>query len=223
MMRATVCIEAASGLSVSLLVIGSRYCGGLATPLAPAGSHCACQHGLRLDGAIDHHLRYSLREEVGLVGGQDRAERIGSRLLPEQRLRETGDGNRPCRRHVELERSLPGQKERNARSRDAGEHRIRVDDSWPRWHRQRRRPSPRARRCRGSRRWPAMPPSDRSARTASRAAARSWPESASWSAGATSVPVLATMAARPALNKILHPAERGIQREGAAALRSVQT
>src|SRR5580658_2671693 len=38
MMRATVWSEAASGLSTSMLVVGSRYCGGLGTPVGPAAS-----------------------------------------------------------------------------------------------------------------------------------------------------------------------------------------
>src|SRR5580692_2877460 len=52
MILATVCSEAASGLSVSLLVIGSRYCGGFGIPLGPAVSieeakvACACMERL---------------------------------------------------------------------------------------------------------------------------------------------------------------------------------
>src|SRR3984885_11739098 len=38
MMRATVWSEAARGLSVSMLVTGSRYWGGLGTPVGPAAS-----------------------------------------------------------------------------------------------------------------------------------------------------------------------------------------
>ncbi len=79
MMRATVCMEAASGLSASMFVMGSRYCGGLATPPTPAGAMALASIGLRLHGAVDDDL-VLLGKEIGLIGGEDRVERVRRRL-----------------------------------------------------------------------------------------------------------------------------------------------
>ena len=70
-----------NGLSVSLFVIGSRYCGGLGIPLAPAGSieiaSVACAW-------IERWMTtsYSLAKRFCFVGAEDRVERVGTRRLP---------------------------------------------------------------------------------------------------------------------------------------------
>ena len=91
---------------------------------ADAGrSHGGGQRGLGLDGALDDDL-VLLGEEIGLVGGEDGVERVGGGRRAEGRLREPVDGNGAGGRDVELERSLPGEEERVAGGGDAGEHGV---------------------------------------------------------------------------------------------------
>ena len=123
MMRATVCREAASGLLASMLVMGSRYCGGLATPPTPAGAMavtsvaCACMERLMTTS-------YSLAKR--LVSSAVRMELSGlaAEGRPNGGCCEAVDGNGAGGRDVELKRSLPGEEERVAGSGDAGEHGV---------------------------------------------------------------------------------------------------
>ena len=73
MILATVCSEVASGLSVSLFVIGSRYCGGFGMPADLPGASRR-QQRLRLHRAIDDDFIF-LGKEIGFIGSENRRER----------------------------------------------------------------------------------------------------------------------------------------------------
>ena len=69
--------DAPAGLSVSMLVTGSRYCGGFGMPPTPAGAMAVASSGLRLHRAVDNDFVF-LGKEIGLIGRQDRLQRVRS-------------------------------------------------------------------------------------------------------------------------------------------------
>ena len=128
----------------------------------------------------------------------------------EGRLGETVDGNGTGRRDVELERRLAGEKERVAGGGDAGEHGVGIhvhalDDVG-----NGAAPTDMLSAAADWRRWPATPRSDRSARRANPGSGTELALICALVAGAISVPVLATMAARPALKRFCTPPREGL-------------
>ncbi len=125
MIRATVCSE--SGERVIGELVGHRIeiLRRIWNPCRTGRQHRRCQRRLRLHGTLHHHL-ILLGKEVGFIGGEDRCERIGTRLGPKQRLSRSIDGNRAGRSDIQLEGCLPGKKQCDARGGDAGEHGVRI-------------------------------------------------------------------------------------------------
>ena len=215
MIRATVCSEAASPLSESLLVSGSRNCVGVRNPSRTCRQHRRSQRRLRLDRPLNHHFPYSFAKRfVSPRRSESSSSAFVPAVLPYNGCARPLIGIRPAGVQLSWKGNVcPERKRAIPRRRNAGEHRIRIhvhaldqicNCSAP------------ARMLSAAKIRSDRLPCRRLVESAKRAeeeSGRGITELAftcALVAGTISVPVFATIARRPALNRFCTPASEGL-------------